>query len=85
MVVAQALDLPGAVGQGFDLHARLMIASALEDLAEALLEEPKPLPAPAQGLPTRHRIGSLAGSRGNRSRAETAQAVRAPASKWDAL
>jgi predicted RNase H-like HicB family nuclease len=48
MVVAEALDFPGAVTQGFDLQdARLMIASALEDLAQSLLEEGKPLPAPA--------------------------------------
>lgn len=48
MVVAEALDCPGAVTQGFDLQdARLMIASALEDLAQALLEEGKPLPVPA--------------------------------------
>jgi predicted RNase H-like HicB family nuclease len=48
MVVAEALDFPGAVTQGFDLQdARLMIASALEDLAQARLEEGKPLPAPA--------------------------------------
>ena len=47
MVVAEALDFPGAVSQGFDLpDARLMIASAMEDLAELLLEEGKPLPAP---------------------------------------
>ena len=47
MVVAEALDCPGAVTQGFDLQdARLMIASALEDLAEALLQEGKPLPVP---------------------------------------
>jgi len=40
MVVAEALDFPGAVTQGFDLlDARLMIASALEDLAQSLLEE----------------------------------------------
>jgi predicted RNase H-like HicB family nuclease len=45
MVVAEALDFPGAVTQGFDLpDARLMIASALEDLAQALLEDGKPLP-----------------------------------------
>ena len=32
MVVAEALDFPGAVSQGFDLpDARLMIASALEE------------------------------------------------------
>ena len=51
MVVAEALDFPGAVTQGFDLpDARLMIASALEDLAQSLLEEGKPLPAPAPEL-----------------------------------
>jgi predicted RNase H-like HicB family nuclease len=49
MVVAEALDFPGAVTQGFDLQdARLMIASALEDLAQSLLEEGKPLPVPAK-------------------------------------
>ena len=48
MVVAEALDFPGAVTQGFDLaDARVMIASALEDLAQALLEEGKPLTAPS--------------------------------------
>ena len=48
MVVAEALDFPGGVTQGFDLpDARLMIASALEDLAQSLLEEGKPLPVPA--------------------------------------
>jgi predicted RNase H-like HicB family nuclease len=48
MVVAEALDFPGAVSQGFDLpDARLMISSALEDLAQLLLEEGKPLPAPS--------------------------------------
>jgi len=47
MVVAEALDFPGAVTQGFDLaDARLMIASAMEDLAQSHLEEGKPLPAP---------------------------------------
>jgi predicted RNase H-like HicB family nuclease len=47
MVVAEALDFPGAVSQGFDLpDARLMIASAMEDLAQILLEEGKPLPTP---------------------------------------
>jgi len=45
MVVAEALDFPGAVSQGFDLpDARLMIASALEELARLLLEEGKPCP-----------------------------------------
>jgi predicted RNase H-like HicB family nuclease len=47
MVIAEALDFPGAVSQGFDLaDARLMIASAMEDLAQLLLEEGKPLPVP---------------------------------------
>jgi predicted RNase H-like HicB family nuclease len=48
MVVAEALDFPGAVSQGFDLaDARLMISSAMEDLAQLFLEEGKPLPTPA--------------------------------------
>jgi predicted RNase H-like HicB family nuclease len=48
MVVAEALDFPGAVTQGFDLaDARQMISSAMEDLAECLLEEGKPLPIPS--------------------------------------
>lgn len=47
MVVAEALDFPGAVSQGFDLpDARLMIASAMADLAELLLEQGEPLPTP---------------------------------------
>lgn len=47
MVVAEALDFPGVVTQGFDLpDARLMIASAMEELAQCLLEEGKPLPSP---------------------------------------
>jgi len=47
MVVAEALDFPGALSQGFDLaDARVMIASAMEDLAEALLEEGRALPVP---------------------------------------
>lgn len=49
MVVAEALDFPGAITQGFDLQdARVMIASALEDLAQSLLEEGKPLPIPVE-------------------------------------
>jgi predicted RNase H-like HicB family nuclease len=49
MVVAEALDFPGAVTQGFDLpDARLMIASAIEDMAQLLLEEGKPLPVPRE-------------------------------------
>jgi predicted RNase H-like HicB family nuclease len=52
MVVAEALDFPGAVTQGFDLQdARLMIGSALEDLAQLLLEEGKPLPVPSDEAP----------------------------------
>ena len=47
MVVAEALDFPGAVTQGFDLaDARLMISSAMEDLGQLLLEGGKPLPRP---------------------------------------
>jgi predicted RNase H-like HicB family nuclease len=47
IVVAEALDFPGAVTQGFDLaDARLMIASAMEDLAQSFVEEGKPLPTP---------------------------------------
>ena len=50
MVVAEALDFPGAVTQGFDLaDARLMISSAMEDLGQLLLEEGKPLPRPDPG------------------------------------
>lgn len=49
IVVAEALDFPGAITQGFDLQdARLMIASALENLAQLLLEEGSPLPAPSK-------------------------------------
>ncbi len=48
MVVAEALDFPGAVSQGFDLaDARAMITDALEELGQTLLEEGKPLPLPA--------------------------------------
>jgi len=47
MVVAEALDFPGVVSQGFDLaDARVMIASALEEMAQMLLEEGRPLPVP---------------------------------------
>ena len=47
MVVAEALDFPGALSQGFDLaDARRMVASALEDMAQMHLEEGKPLPMP---------------------------------------
>jgi predicted RNase H-like HicB family nuclease len=47
MVIAEALDFPGAMTQGFDLaDARLMIASALEELAQLNIEEGQPLPIP---------------------------------------
>ena len=47
MVVAEVLDFPGVVSQGCDLaDARLMIASALEDVAQMHLEEGKPLLVP---------------------------------------
>lgn len=46
-MATEALDFPGAVTQGFDLaHARLMIASAMEYVAQCPLEEGKPLPTP---------------------------------------
>ena len=48
MVVAEALDFPGAVTQGFDLQdARLMIACP-RNLAQLLLEEGRPLPVPSE-------------------------------------
>ncbi len=51
MVFARALDFPGAATQGFDLaDARSMIASALEDLAQLLLEEGQPLPVPREDV-----------------------------------
>ncbi len=47
MVVAEVLDFPGVVSQGFDLaDARLMIASALEDIAQLHLEQGRALPVP---------------------------------------
>jgi predicted RNase H-like HicB family nuclease len=47
MVVAEVLDFPGVVSQGFDLaDARVMIASALEDIAQMHLEEGNALPVP---------------------------------------
>ena len=47
MVVAEVLDFPGACSQGFDLaDARVMIASALEGLAQLYLEDGKALPKP---------------------------------------
>ncbi len=47
MVVAKALDFPGAVSQGFGLgDARNMIVAAMEDLARSYLEEGRALPVP---------------------------------------
>ena len=47
MVVAEVLDFPGVVSQGFDLtDARGMIASALEDIAQTYMEEGKAFPRP---------------------------------------
>ena len=43
MVVAEVLDFPGVVSQGFDLaDARSMIVSALGDIAQMHLEEGRP-------------------------------------------
>lgn len=45
--VAEVLDFPGALSQGRTLaSARRMIRDALRMLAEALIEEGKPLPRP---------------------------------------
>ena len=47
MVVADVLDFPGVLSQGFDLaDARVMIASALEEMAEDYLDSGRPLPVP---------------------------------------
>ncbi len=47
MVVAEVLDFPGVLSQGFDLaDARVMIASALEDIAQMHLESGQALPVP---------------------------------------
>jgi predicted RNase H-like HicB family nuclease len=47
MVVAEVLDFPGVLSQGFDLSdARQMIADALTDIAQLHLEEGRPLPPP---------------------------------------
>ena len=47
MVVAEVLDFPGVLSQGFDLaDARQMIASALEDVAQLYLEQGRALPVP---------------------------------------
>ncbi len=45
MVVAEVLDFPGVVSQGFDLaDARSMIASALGEMAQLVLEQGRCLP-----------------------------------------
>ena len=47
MVVAEVLDFPGVCSQGFDLaDARVMISSALEEMAQLMIEEGRPLPVP---------------------------------------
>jgi predicted RNase H-like HicB family nuclease len=47
MVMAEVLDFPGVFSQGFELaDARVMVASALQDMAQLYLEEGKPLPVP---------------------------------------
>lgn len=47
MVVVDVLDFPGVLSQGFDLaDARVMIASALEEMAEDYLDSGRPLPVP---------------------------------------
>ncbi len=46
-VHAETLDFPGAITYGADLaEARLLLASALVDLAEVNLERGEPLPKP---------------------------------------
>jgi hypothetical protein len=47
--VAEALDFQVRLGFGLP-DARLMIASSLENLAQALLEEGKALPVPSQDV-----------------------------------
>ena len=50
-VQAEALDFPGAITYGNDLaEARLLLASALVDLAEVHLERGEPLPQPNASL-----------------------------------
>ena len=51
MVVAEVLDFPGVVSQGFELaDARLMIACALEEMAESFLKNGCALPAPSAAV-----------------------------------
>jgi predicted RNase H-like HicB family nuclease len=48
---AKVLDFPGVLSQGRDLdHARRMLADALREMTEWLLEDRQPLPAPAPGV-----------------------------------
>ena len=50
-VHAEALDFPGAITYGTDLaEARLLLASALVDLAEVALERGESLPLPNPDL-----------------------------------
>lgn len=52
MVVAEVLDFPGVVSQGFDLQdARSMIGSALEEMAQLYLEQGRALPLPREPEP----------------------------------
>ena len=55
MVVAEVLDFPGVCSQGFDLaDARVMISSALEEMAQLMIEEgrrPLPVPDPVAAAP----------------------------------
>lgn len=47
MVFMEALDFPGAVTQGFDpADARVMLASAIHDVAEPLLAGGRPRSTP---------------------------------------
>ena len=49
MVVAEALDFPGAYPRlRLARRARLMIGSALEDLTQILVEDGKRLPTPSE-------------------------------------
>lgn len=49
MVVAEVLDFPGVLSQGFDLQdARSMIASALTEMAQLYLEQGRALPMPME-------------------------------------
>jgi predicted RNase H-like HicB family nuclease len=51
MVVAEVLDFPGVCSQGFDLaDARVMIASALQEMTQIFIEEGRALPRPSEDL-----------------------------------